>query len=54
MYEEKGKLVHTTKSDKKIMEPWKLKLKLIARTNEGSFKSKEEYNRYVKYVEKNI
>lgn len=48
------RLVYVAKSDKKVIEPWKLKLKLIARTNESSFKSKEEYNRYVKDAFKRI
>lgn len=48
------RLVYVTKSDKKVIEPWKLKLKLIARTDENSFKSKEEYNEYIKNAFKRI
>ena len=48
------RLAYVTKSDKKIMEPWKLKLKLIARTDEKSFKSNDDYKKYMKNVFKRI
>lgn len=54
MKREENKIIYSTKLDKKITEPWKLKLKLIAKTDKNEFKNYEDYLTYMKNMFKRI